>query len=459
MKRFFTYLLAFAAVTTVISCSKSDGPEEPLPGPTITWATNPDFKPLDITDKMDVKIKVDAPAGIKTFKVAIESDALKDLGITEIDLIEPDENIKPFMDQILGNAGSPKDKTSYSLDLSTIVPLINGLTHEESDHKFTVRIVDKNDQTATRTAVFRRIAEHNSDNYALKVNRFTAFNVKSIEGKTVTFYDKLDYTMPSDPKTSYFTYEKLKEMGLTNSDGSEILMDVAGNRYRLPTEGEMSLLVPKYQERAEDMFRLFVPLWNDNEQSNGQLSMAEEATTEGWDESINVDGKEISGRSWLKRGETSASDIDIMFVGEDVRKVNFAPVYGLRFQGTSQCAAYRWESCKAGADEQERYLSIKIKALNKDDTTTKIDDIAKESFWTGGYIEFKLPALGRYTSPTEENVLTHGICGYYWSSTPAEDPWSGELSGLALYFSPTYTAVDIGSYPYMFSLRLVKVEN
>ena len=29
MKKFFTYLLAIAAVTTVISCSKDDGPEEP----------------------------------------------------------------------------------------------------------------------------------------------------------------------------------------------------------------------------------------------------------------------------------------------------------------------------------------------------------------------------------------------------------------------------------------------
>ena len=36
MKKFFTYLLAFAAVTTVISCSKDDGPEEPEPKPDVS---------------------------------------------------------------------------------------------------------------------------------------------------------------------------------------------------------------------------------------------------------------------------------------------------------------------------------------------------------------------------------------------------------------------------------------
>ena len=36
MKKFFTYLLAIAAVTTVISCSKDDGPEDPEPKPDVS---------------------------------------------------------------------------------------------------------------------------------------------------------------------------------------------------------------------------------------------------------------------------------------------------------------------------------------------------------------------------------------------------------------------------------------
>lgn len=169
MKNLFTYLLAFVAVTTVISCSKSDESEEPVPGPTITWASNPDFNKVDITDEMDVKIKVDAPAGIKTFKVAVESEALKAMSITELDLIEPGSDIETIVKMIWGNAGSPKDKTSYTLDISNLVPMINVLTQEESDHTFTVTVEDMNDQKATQTAVFHRVAEEGQDFTETKV--------------------------------------------------------------------------------------------------------------------------------------------------------------------------------------------------------------------------------------------------------------------------------------------------
>lgn len=192
MKKLFTYLLAFTAVTSVFSCSESDEPDEPVPGPTITWASNPDFNKVDITDEMDVKIQVDAPAGIKTFKVAVDSDTLNTMGITEIDLIEPNENIKPFMDFILGNAGSPKDKPSYTLDISTLVPMINGLTTEESDHKFTVRIVDKNDQTATKTAVFHRVAVPKPDKDGIKTDLWanSATVQLTMEAETVEYREE-----------------------------------------------------------------------------------------------------------------------------------------------------------------------------------------------------------------------------------------------------------------------------
>ena len=70
---------------------------------------------------------------------------------------------------------------------------------------------------------------------------------------------------------------------------------------------------------------------------------------------------------------------------------NIRPVYGLRFKGTSQYAAYRWETCQIADNPLERYLSIKIKALEKDDTQTTIDQVAQEAFWKDGFIEFKFP--------------------------------------------------------------------
>lgn len=50
---------------------------------------------------------------------------------------------------------------------------------------------------------------------------------------------------------------------------------------------------------------------------------------------------------------------------EEKGNYNIAPVYGLRFQGTSQYAAYRWETCQIGGNPLERYFSIKIKALKR----------------------------------------------------------------------------------------------
>lgn len=181
MKKFFTYLLAFVAVTTVISCSKSeDGPDTygPVHEPEITWPSNLNSDRVDITDGLEVKIEVDVPAGIKSFKIAVESKVLNDSGITEIDLIEtaavaPQSavangtditesgqiTLEDIVKMILGEGGSPKDKTSYTLDLTELVALVNKFATEESDHKFTITIVDKNGQTATKTMVFHWVAE------------------------------------------------------------------------------------------------------------------------------------------------------------------------------------------------------------------------------------------------------------------------------------------------------------
>ena len=73
---------------------------------------------------------------------------------------------------------------------------------------------------------------------------------------------------------------------------------------------------------------------------------------------------------------------------------NIHPVYAVRFKGTSQYAAYRWETCQINGNPLERYLSIKIKALPADSELT-VDDVADNaSFWRDGFIEFKFPRFG-----------------------------------------------------------------
>ena len=152
--------LCFALIMAMTGCD-DENENAKLPAPTMTWEANPDFAQMDITDSMNVKITVDAPAGIKTFVVDVESDVLNNMmHITQIDLINPAEDIKTIVESLIWVDGkSPVDQTSYTLDLSALVPLINGLTAEEGLHTFTVTITDNADQSFTQSCVFRRVAD------------------------------------------------------------------------------------------------------------------------------------------------------------------------------------------------------------------------------------------------------------------------------------------------------------
>ena len=133
----------------------------------------------------------------------------------------------------------------------------------------------------------------------------------------------------------------------------------------------------------------------------------------------------LKGQSQMKVGALSET-VHYYTAEPDVPEkgnYNIYPVYGLRFKSTSQYAAYRWETCQINGNPLERYLSIKIKALGKDDTKTTIDMVASEDFWTeGSYIEFQFPASGYYSpanadNPTSENITNRGVNGYCWSSS------------------------------------------
>ena len=136
---------------------------------------------------------------------------------------------------------------------------------------------------------------------------------------------------------------------------------------------------------------------------------------------------------------------------------NIHPVYAVRFKGTSQYAAYRWESCRIADNPQERYFSIKIKALPADSELT-VDDVADNaSFWRDGFIEFKFPASGYYKSeidqPTLDNITGLGVNGYCCSSSL----WVGGLHIRNLNFSLNNANVGRLVVGCRFPLRLVKV--
>ena len=318
-------------------------------------------------------------------------------------------------------------------------------------------------------------------NAALKVNMFTPFNAKSVDlgtKKINSFYDKLTVSADECPTDSYFTYTELKDAGVTAADA--VLTDDEGNEYRLPTEGELNLLLPMWTEEADratvhkekdGMYHLY---WNDNASintfpyvtvetpftetiylKNGEDNLPDKTHSDDTDSEYT-----LKGQSQMKVGALSETVHYYTTEPDDPQKGNYNiyPVYALRFKGTSQYAAYRWEICKIAGNPLERYLSIKIKALKQDDTQTTIDQVVQEAFWKDGFIEFKFPASGHYSpanadNPTTENITNRGVDGFCWSSSLCMEGSHARYLHICL----NYANVDHNIPGYRFPLRFVKV--
>ena len=315
-------------------------------------------------------------------------------------------------------------------------------------------------------------------NAALKVNMFTEFNVKSVDlnSKTVNaFFDKLAVSADECPTDSYFTYTQLKNAGATAADA--VFTGPDGGKYRLPTAGELNLLLPMYTEPGDQpdidgKKGQYCPWWNDNASTNTSLVTVETPFTEtiylknGEDnlpDKSHPDDTDseytLKGQSQMKLGVLSETVHYYTTEPDDPQKGNYNihPVYAVRFKGTSQYAAYRWESCRIADDPLERYFSIKIKALPADSELT-VDDVADNvSFWRDGFIEFKFPASGYYApeigQPTPENITYRGVNGYCRSSSL----WTGGSHVYDLRFSLNNAHMDHSALDNKYSLRLVKV--
>ncbi len=331
-------------------------------------------------------------------------------------------------------------------------------------------------------------------NAQLKVNMFTKYNVLTLDkqSKKVTFFNDVVTESADCPATSYFTYNWLagKEDGTYSSNGenldvdlrNQILLDDDNNQYRIPTEGENQLLLPIYTDAAlrphvDETGKwlaaadgsgngVMYPYWNDNAASNVTGIRIIETDQEGndyffqetayleneADGTAKQSGSTVSGQSCLRRGA---------FIGEisgNGKIYNAYRIYAIRFKGSSEYAAYCYESKSLNGDPQKRCLSIKIKALPSDSKLT-IDDITdNDSFWNDGYLEFIFPGSGFYTQvkPEDDNDLSslRGISAYAWSSTMEKSGDRGYY--LFMNFEATgggYRTASDYSYP----LRLVKV--
>lgn len=166
MKRFLTILMATSAIFAFNSC-KEDNPIDELEGPSVTWPSNSSFATVDITDDLDANLTVTVPAGISTFVVTVDSDALEAalgvIGITtsSLDLIN-DETVIGILDTVTGGQLPTGEdlagKTEVNFNISSLVQLINTITSVDSNHSFTLDVTDANGKSAEVTCTFHRVA-------------------------------------------------------------------------------------------------------------------------------------------------------------------------------------------------------------------------------------------------------------------------------------------------------------
>lgn len=135
--------------------------------PTITWASNPTFSVVDIDGNLDASLSVNAPAGIKSFVVAVESDNttfelfLKQMtqdGSLNLDMINDTKLIG-----VLGTVAPElpvgdalKDATEVDFNLTDLVSMISILQPSAGEvHSFTMNLEDNAGNTFTETCSFR----------------------------------------------------------------------------------------------------------------------------------------------------------------------------------------------------------------------------------------------------------------------------------------------------------------
>lgn len=308
-------------------------------------------------------------------------------------------------------------------------------------------------------------------NAKLKINMFTEYNVKTLDPvqKKVTFFT--EQTTTAEP-TSYFSYTWLSGQdptGSTSSNGinttdlrNETLTDDTGNQYRIPTAGECNLLLPNWTEandremvEGKGQVGIRYLMWNDNETStNGLITMTTPFTEtiyleDGEDFKPNTTAETIEGESQFKIGKLTE------VVELNSKTYNIHSVYGIRFKGTTEYSAYRWEYCSFAGNSTERYLSIKIKALPQDSKLT-VDDITDNaSFWHDGYIELKFPASGYYTSSSaSSSIFYNGTICFYWSKTIYT---KNDSYGKVIDFTAFHASIGQHQMEYNLPVRLVKV--
>ncbi|MBD5242531.1 MAG: hypothetical protein HDS60_00380, partial [Barnesiella sp.] len=246
---------------------------------------------------------------------------------------------------------------------------------------------------------------------------FTEYNVKSIDfdNKTVEFFDEYVFPTADSHPTSFYSFKNFEDKGALN----DFFTDVDNNRFRLPTPGELQLIMPFYARiTSDDGFTRYYSspgfvktyIYSNDEFQEDVYNIVENQRRV-MDKDITTENKYgFSGYSVLAQGrvnQTMTYNENSIFTTDPNNiktTTSVAPVYGIRFKGTSQYAAYKWEHTYLNDNITNRAIAIYIKALTKDAEIAIEDIVDNHTFWREDQcIKVVLPLVGyyNYLSPFE----------------------------------------------------------
>lgn len=302
MKRFLTVVMAAMAIIAAVSSCQKEDKAEVLDGPSLVWASNPEFGPVDITDEMDVVISVSAPAGISSFIVKIDSDVLNSapLNLTELDLVNPGDYAS-IADMVLGEGIEVEGATSLDLDLSELVPMILLLNPaKDSDHTFTVFLEDKAGKTLEQACVFHYagMAEVTVESADLWLNT-AVVKADGVESLSYRIKGTQEW-IPAEPEDGRFVISPVWETS-KNGYGLDIYTVkagtgiYAGNVYEFQADGIAMPEVCDYQAAAGDV----IP--------NGDMSGWSETEVDYFTEKVTVPYPNAAGDTFWTSGNNGAA--------------------------------------------------------------------------------------------------------------------------------------------------------
>ena len=299
-------------------------------------------------------------------------------------------------------------------------------------------------------------AEQDRLNGLLEVNRFAHFWTKTLNEKTRQVelftemaFDYADYVLGENGTYHMRTSlrnNKLYDNG--DSSGLNILTTTDGSEtYKIPTAGELFLLMPSMPEFTVSGYShgqyksdggtadLLSGMQIEQESiigSNGVMNWSNSYASD-YKEQISLKNKIIENYPRMmpvdEDEDALISDIHIRFgkqsllyyynsdipmspssfEAEDMtRQVKLRPAYAVRFKGTQQHAAYKWEMCIKDNDPNKQYLSIKIKAIPEGVDIITEDIVDNDAYWNDNHcIEYALPCIGGTNSNLDQYELSH----------------------------------------------------